>query len=102
MFEKFMQGRCLYFNLNAENNRKRLEFPNKLFSVSYDYVQSLNFIIISVRFARIHTNSLINIEKIFIRPNTKFYNTEDVNGIAAELQLTKTRPTSFYKKHNLL
>ena len=54
------------------------------------------------QFTRIHTNSLINIEKILNRPVTKFYNRDDVNMIAAELQLTKTRSTSFYKKHNLL
>ena len=35
-------------------------------------------------------------------PNTKFYNSDDVNVIAAELRLTKTRPTSFYEKYNLL
>ena len=35
---------------------------------------------------------------------TKFYNTNsnDANVITAELQLNKTRPTFFYKKHNLL
>ena len=55
-----------------------------------------------VQSARIHTSSLINIEKILNRPITKFYNTDDVNVIAEELRLTKTRPTSFYKKHNLL
>ena len=31
---------------------------------------------------------------------TKFYNGDDVNMIAAELHLTKTRPTSFYKKQS--
>ena len=55
-----------------------------------------------VQSARIHTSSLINIEKILNRPITKFYTTDDVNVIAEELRLTKTRPTSFYKKHNLL
>ena len=55
-----------------------------------------------VQSARIHTSSLINIEKILNRPITKFYNSDDVNVIAAELRLTKTRLTSFYKKHNLL
>ena len=33
---------------------------------------------------------------------TKFYKGNDVIVIAVELQLTKTRPTSFYKKPNLL
>ena len=42
----------------------------------------------------------INIESILNRPITKFYNSDGVNVIAAELPLTKTRPTSFYKKHN--
>ena len=51
---------------------------------------------------RVHTSSPIKIEKIFNRPITKFYNSDDVNVIAAELRLTKTRPTSFYKRHNLL
>ena len=54
------------------------------------------------QFARIHTSSLIKIEKTLNRPITKFYNDDDVNVIVAELQLTKTRPTSFNKKHNLL
>ena len=36
------------------------------------------------------------------RPITKFYNSDDVSMIAAELRLIKTRPTSFYKEHNLL
>ena len=57
---------------------------------------------IYIQFARIHTSSLINIEKILKKPITKFYNSDDVNVIAAELRLTKTRPTSFYKKHNIL
>ena len=49
-----------------------------------------------------YTSSLIKIEKTLNRPITKFYNSDDVNVIAAELRLTKTRPTSFNKKHNLL
>ena len=63
------------------------------------YLRSLNYY---TQFARIHRSSLINIEKILNRSITKFYNSDDVNVIAAELRLTKTRPTSFYKKHNLL
>ena len=55
-----------------------------------------------MQFARIHASSLIKIEKILDRPITKFYNSDDVNVTAAELRLTKTRPTSFDKKHNLL
>ena len=51
------------------------------------------------QFARIHASSLI---KILNRPITKFYNSDDVNVIAAELRLTKTRPTSLYERHNLL
>ena len=54
-----------------------------------------------IQFARIHTSSLIKIEKTLNRPITKFYNGNDVNVIAAELRLTKTRPTSFNKKRNL-
>ena len=56
----------------------------------------------TLQFARIHTSSLINTEKILNRAITKFYNGDDVNVIAAELRLTKTRPPSFCKKHNLL
>ena len=40
---------------------------------------------------------LINTEKILNRPITKFYNSDDVNVIVAELRLTKERPTSFHK-----
>ena len=54
------------------------------------------------QFARIHVSSLINIEKNLNRSVPKFYNSNDANVIVAELRLTKTRPTSFYKKHNLL
>ena len=32
----------------------------------------------------------------------KFYNVDDVNMTATDLQLTKTRSTLFYKKHSLL
>ena len=54
------------------------------------------------QFARIHTSSLVKTEKTLNRPITKFYNGDDVNVITAELRLTKTRPTSFNMKHNLL
>ena len=54
------------------------------------------------QFARIHASSLINNEKIQNRAITKFYNSNDVNVIALELQLIKTRSTSFYKEFNLL
>ena len=54
------------------------------------------------QFARIHTSSLITTDKILNRPITKFYNGDDVNVFAAELQRTKMRQTSFYKKHNPL
>ena len=59
-----------------------------------------------MQFARVHTSSLItlkrkDIEKTLNRPITNFYNGDDVNVIAAELRFTKTRPTSFNKKHNL-
>ena len=53
------------------------------------------------QFARIHTSSLIITEKITNRPITNFDNGNDVNVIAAELRLTQTRLTSFYKKHNI-
>ena len=51
---------------------------------------------------RIHTTSLINIEKILNKPITIFYNSDDVNVIAEELGLNKMRAASSYKKHNLL
>ena len=41
-------------------------------------------------------------EKILNRPITKFYNSDDVNVIAAELRLTKTRPTSLYKRQSFV
>ena len=36
------------------------------------------------------------------RSITEFYNGNDDNVIAAELQLTKTRPTSFYKEQSFI
>ena len=42
-----------------------------------------------------HASSLINIEKTI----TNVYSGDDVNVITAELALTKTRSTYFYKKH---
>ena len=42
----------------------------------------------TTQFARIHASSQINIEKNLNRPITKFYNSDDVNAIAAELRLT--------------
>ena len=53
---------------------------------------------LQTQFARIYTSSLINIEMMLNRSFTKFYNGDDVNEIAAELWLIKTRPNSFYKK----
>ena len=46
-------------------------------------------------------SSLINIEKILNRPITNFYNSDDVSVIAEGLRHTKTKLTSFCKKHNL-
>ena len=57
-----------------------------------------NFLPPIPQFERIHTNSLINIEKTLSRLTTNFYNSDDINKIVTELRLTKTRrPTSFYK-----
>ena len=61
-----------------------------------------HFLAREYQFVRIQTNPLINTEKILNRHITKTYNSDDVNVIATELRFTKTRPTSFYKKHNLL
>ena len=55
-----------------------------------------------IQFARIHTSSLNNTEKILNRPITKFHNSADINVITTELRLTKMKSTCFYKKHNLL
>ena len=55
-----------------------------------------------IQFARIHTSSLIKIEKILNRPITKFYNGDDVNKIAAESRLIKMRPASLCERNNLL
>ena len=66
-------------------------------NISFDNISNTR----AIQFARIHTSLLINIEKILDRPITKFYNSDDVNVIAPELRLTKTRPISFYVKHNL-
>ena len=61
-----------------------------------------HFLAREYQFVRIQTNPLINTEKILNRHITKTYNSDDVNVIATELRFTKTRPTSFYKKRNLL
>ena len=50
------------------------------------------------QFTRIHTNSLIKIEKTLKRPVNIFHNDDNVNVIAGESQLAKTRSTSFNKK----
>ena len=78
------------------------EIANIISSLNSNKASGPNSIPYRIQFARIHTSSLIKIEKILNRPITKFYNTDDVNVIAVELRLTKTRPTSLYKRHNLL
>ena len=57
---------------------------------------------ITTELARSHTSCLINIEKIFGRPITKFYDSDDVNVITAELGLTKTRPFYNYIRNIIL
>ena len=44
----------------------------------------------------------MNTEKTLNRPSTKIYNSDGVNVIAAELWLTKTRPTSCNKKQSFM
>ena len=56
--------------------------------------------LIILQFVRINPSSLINIEKNLNRLVPKFCNSDHVNVIAVELRLTKTRPTSFYKKQS--
>ena len=50
-----------------------------------------------VKFVRIHASSLINTEKTLNRHIDKFYNSNAVNVIVAELQIT-----SFYKEQSLI
>ena len=60
--------------------------------------ESRNRILFNHQFARIHRSSLFNTEKNSNRPITKFYDSDDVNVIAVELWLAKTRPTFFIRK----
>ena len=86
-----------YFK-NRKTIMPQLQFRNK----KQIFISNFVFQFIKItkwQFARIHTSSLINIEKILNRAITKFYNGDDVNVIAAELRLTKTRLTSFHKKN---
>ena len=66
------------------------------------YLSDLRTLCHGTQFVRIHISSLINIEKILNRSFSKFCNSDDVNVIAAEFWIIKTRSTSFYKKHYLL
>ena len=70
--------------------------------VDWQRVYNIADVVPFIQFARIHTSSLIKIEKILNRSITKFNNRDDGNVIAAVLRLTKARPTSLYKRHNLL
>ena len=53
-------------------------------------------------FTRIHTSSPINTKKILNTPIAKICSGDDVNMVVAELQLTKTRSPSCYKKYNII
>ena len=85
-----------------------LTFLTRNLSEAYFYIldfQTVREVSIKgiLRYAKfMNLSSLIKIEKILNRPITKFYNSDDVNVIAAKLRLTKTRSTSFHKIHNLL
>ena len=90
-------------------NTKTLTFLNLTRMRIFVFKEKLNFrkngnefLILLTHFARMQASFLINIEKILSGPITKFYNDDNVNMIAADLRPIKTRPTSFYKKHNLL
>ena len=76
------------------------------FSIKFtceNIVCHMNILLNSItQFAKTHTSSFMHIEKILNRPINKFYNGDDVNVIAAELQLNKTTRTSLNKKHNLI
>ena len=58
--------------------------------------------ITNTKLVRSHTSCLINIEKVLNRPITKFYNSDDVNVIMAELGLTKMRPFCNYIRNIIL
>ena len=103
----------IYQSLTNLSKRVLLKITTASTNCIYNLILPFDFLILithikiyvlvyTKQFARIHTSSLINIEKILNRSITKFYNGDDVIVIAAELRLTKTRSTSFYKKHNLL
>ena len=83
------------------SQKQSIHFSLKIIKTTtyHQNYQGLNY---TIQFARIHTSSLIKIEKTLNRPIAKFYNSDDVNVTAAELRLTKTRSTSFNKKHSLL
>ena len=88
--------------INVVTIWKIAEKSSNYLTFKITYYPSFQNVRAIMQFARIHTSSLMKIEKTLNRPITKFYNDDDVNVIAAELRLTKTRPTSFNKKHNLL
>ena len=63
-----------------------LKFENKIETTRLDesamyklFYSNEHVVEVASQFVRIHTNSLINIEKILNRPITKFYNGSDVN-----------------------
>ena len=119
---KFVLSLCIDIQIFIKHSKFQTDFQSFLprafdqNSVQFSEIRknkknfdlSLNYIIIPcyqnvvLLLLRVHTSSLINIGKTLNRPITKFYNSDDVNVIAAELRLTKTRPTSFCKKHKLL
>ena len=63
---------------------------------------SLSLVVTGCTTLPFYKRSYTNIKKTLNRPIAKFYHGDDVNVFAAESRLTKTRLTSFYKKHNLL
>ena len=114
LYELLHEQISVFFSLKfilprPKQNRGRIfiifkYFLNDLFLIVFvqNVISKFVKVLPQSQFARIHTSSLLKIEKILNRPITKFYNSNDVNVIAAGLRLTKTRPTSFYKKHYLL
>ena len=94
---------CLLFCPKNSKTSSRKNSTTQKWLIVESCLDKWHFDALSIdQFARIHTSSLINIEKILNRPITEFYNGDDVNMIAAELCLTKTRRTSFDKKQSFI
>ena len=112
--KSFLRGFYLYWMLYIVASYHCMQFQVKLmnqtwengkkpsFGLDFDpFCPNLGpnfyFVDFTCQFAIMLTSYVINIEKILNRPITKFYKGDDVNVIAAEFRLTKTRPNSFIR-----